>query len=283
MLREGFTLPNTLASKVLAMNGLGGMAFSGMDMFSDKPKKREAPKQNIGGEMRVLYKNKMNYDEKPVKDIVLSAAQKGKVNPALLFSSAFGEGMNKAITKQDEVGSSFPDKDFDDFPVDGFFNYGLDRFGDNYERLKKFLPAGFDKQFKTYNATNEKNEKVSTAAFRTNEDALIAKSAMLNDASSQVQDYAKQKGVDIDASHLDYFTLAGYNGGLGNAKIMVDEYAKAKDKNDFVDSGLTSRKGIHKNIKGRLSSMRTADQLLNEDKPVAGKIPSIPLATRVKI
>lgn len=252
---------------------------------------KPSAKYSIGNEMRVLYKNNMNYDDKPVKDIVLSAAKIGGVDASLLFASAFGEGMNKAIARPDDISEGYDTavntKQIDEnvYPVDGYGNYGLDRFGDNYSRLKQYLPKGFEDKFKTFKATNEKGEKVNTAAFKSNEDALIAKSAMLKDTAQQVQDYAKQKDIKIDAAHLNYFTLAGYNGGIGNARIILDEYAKAKDKNDFIEGGKTTRGAIHKNIKGRLESMRVASQLLDEDIPVTNQVPlmetasSLPLKT----
>lgn len=220
-------------------------------------------------EMRQLYKKNVRFDNRPAIEIARSAAQKGGVNPSLLFSSAFGEGYNKAIAKPDEVSEAYLNAqkaglDTKSFPVDGFYNYGVDRFGDNYSQLKKYLPAGFEQRFKTYGAKNEKGENINTAAFRTNEDALIAKSAMLRKEADSVDAYAKQKGVKLDDEAKNYFTLASYNGGFGNAKIMLDEYSKAKDKSKFIKQGETTRKGVHKNISTRLQNMAEAQKLFDE-------------------
>lgn len=220
----------------------------------------------IEDEMKILNKRNFSYDNKPVRDVVKSAATKMNINPALLYSSAFQEGMNKAITHPDDISEALDKSDVSpDYPVDGFYNYGLDKFGDRYKQLKQYLPKDFDKEFQVYQAKNEKGQTVNTAAFKTNEDALIATGAFMRMNQDEVKDYAKSKGVDLNDKALNYFTLAAYNGGFDeNAKHMIDEYAKADDKDKFIDSGATSRKGVHKNIYPRLHRMSVANELLNQ-------------------
>lgn len=229
---------------------------------------------DFDAEMKGAYKNVMAFDKRPAIEVARSAAMKGGVKPSLLFSSAYQEGMNKAILDPDTVSEHFINAekkglDTKTYPVDGFYNYGLDTFGSNYSKLKKYLPEGFDKRFKVFGATNEKKENVSTAAFMTNEDALIAKSAMLRDASDTIANYAKQKKINIDPEDMDYFILAGYNSGVGNAKTMLDQYAKSKDKKGFISRGETSKKEVHKNILPRLQRMKLADELFNEGQEVS--------------
>jgi hypothetical protein len=219
-------------------------------------------------EMKVLYKRNLSYDNRPAIDVVRSAAVKTGVNPALLFSSAFQEGMNKAIAKPDEASEAYSNAnkkgELNGFNVDGFYNYGLDTFGDRYNDLKKYLPEGFDKRFKTYKAQNEKKEWVNTAAFISNEDALIAKSAFLRAEMDTVDKYAKKKGIALDDEAKNYFTLASYNAGFGNAQKMLDKYASAKDKKAFVQKGDSEWMKVHKNISPRLSNMKIAQELLDE-------------------
>lgn len=205
-----------------------------------KPKK----KYDSGAEMRQLYNKPMKYDNnRPAFDLVKQASRFTNINPSLLFSSSFTEGMNKAIADPDSVSEAYNNaKVSGDYPVDGFFNYGLDTFGSKIDKLKQYLPEGFDQRYKVYDAINEKGEPIRTAAFKTNQDALTAKAAMLKNEMATVEGYAKQKGIDLDEKAKDYFTLASYNGGFGNARIMMDEYAKAKDKAGFIDNGLTTRK-----------------------------------------
>lgn len=222
----------------------------------------------IGDEMKILYNRPMSYDNnRTAKDVVNSAAKKSGVNSSLLFSSSFQEGMNKAIAKPDETSDAYFNAngkgDLKGYPVDGFYNYGLDTFGQKLDALKKYLPQGFDSRYKVYDAKNDQGVPIKTAAFKTNEDALIAKGAMMRDVASQVDQMAAKKGIKLDDKARNYFTLAAYNGGEGNAKIMMDEYFKAKDKHSFIDKGETTRQGVHKNIAPRLARMKIADQLLD--------------------
>lgn len=233
------------------------------EIFIDDKKPKKDPEEDI---LRKMYQQKMSFDNRNVSDVVKSAATKSGIDPALLFSSAFQEGMNLAISKPDEISEAYLNSGVDSnaYPVDGFYNYGLDRFGDDYNRLKKYLPEGFDQRFKTFKAKNEKGQDVTTAAFINNEDALIAKAAVMKDVESQLDNYAKKKGVTINPEDRPYFILASYNGGLGNGKTMLDEYSKAKDKRKFIDEGLTTRKGVHKNILPRLSRVKLINQLISE-------------------
>lgn len=237
-----------------------------------KKKKKEQP-YDLDAELKQSYNKVMTFDNKPAIEIVRTVGEKSGVDPALLFSSAYQEGMNKAILKPDEVSEAYLNAqekeglDTNKYPVDGFYNYGLDTFGDQYERLKKYLPEGFEERFKTFKGKNEKNETITTAAFMTNEDALLAKTAFIKDIQDQIKTYSEQNNIQIDPADINYFTLAAYNGGVGRAKTMLKEYAAAKDKRKFIDLGGTTKKEIHQNISPRLKRMKLINELLNPQTP----------------
>lgn len=220
--------------------------------------------------IRQLYKHKLQFDDKPVSDILKSVSQKTKVRPELLLSSAIQEGLNYAVSRPDEVSEAYIQAtekgglDTKTFPVDGFYNYGLDYFGDEYKNLKKYLPEGFENRFKVFKAVNEKKQPVNTAAFMSNEDALLAKSAFLQNAQDKVDAYLKRKGLSVPEEDKDYFTMAFYNGGPRNAHLIIDQYAKAKDKKKFLTEGETTQKEIHKNISPRLKRLKFLSQLMSE-------------------
>lgn len=262
------------AISVLGGGTTGGITSTSpaMSMLGGGDKKRKKPISKVvpydmASEMRKSGRTPMVYDNGGLPtDIAKRVATKAGVKPSLLFSSAWQEGMNKAALSPDLVSKSYNDNEskLGDYPVDGFFNYGLDTIGDRYDKIKKYLPEGFEQKLKFYKATNEKNQPITTAAFKTNEDALTAKAAFMKYEMDNVNDYATKKGIALDDKAKDYFMLASYNGGLGNAQKMIDEYASATDKDKFIDEGQTRLKEVHKNIKTRLDNMKVADELFNQ-------------------
>lgn len=234
-----------------------------------KNKKKEKPiPYDMGAEIKKYGSTAtLPYSQdRLASEVVKSAATKMGVNPSMLFTSAWQEGMNKAAFKPDDVSPQYAkyEKEFSDFPVDGYGNYGLDNFGTNYAELKKYLPEGFEKQFKTFKATNEKGQKVLTAAFKTDEDALTAKAAFIRLEMDKVNAYAEKKGIKLDDTTQNYFTLSSYNSGFGNAQKIMDEYYAAPDKEKFLSEGLTTRKGVHKNVKPRIDNMAIVEELFKE-------------------
>ncbi len=220
---------------------------------------------DFGAELRKSGNTPMKYDDgdTPV-NMAKVVGQKLGVKPSLLLSSAWQEGMNKAALDPESVSTEYiKAKVGGDYPIDGFLNYGVDTIGDKWDKVKKYLPEGFEKNMQFYNAVNEKGEKVKTAAFNYNENALMAKAAMMKYEADNLDEYAKKKGVELDDKAKDYFMLAAYNGGQGNAQKMMDEYILAKDKDKFIENGETKIKGVHKNIKTRLDNMKIADELIN--------------------
>ena len=247
-------------------NGNGMATVAPTQVLSDgnKPPKKPKVPYDMAGEMKKFGKTPMIYDnDETPTNITKKVAQRMGVNPSLLFSSAWQEGMNKATLHPDDVSTGYNEAKIPgEFPVDGFGNYGVDTIGDKWNKVKGYLPQGFENNLKFYKTTNEKNEPITTAAFKTNEDALMAKAAMMKYEADNVFNYAKAKGINLDDKAKNYFMLAAYNGGGNNAKKMIDEYVKAPDKNKFIDEGQTGLGAIHKNIKVRLDNMVTADELL---------------------
>lgn len=222
-----------------------------------------------GGELKAGYNKPLKYDNnRPAYQVVMDAAKEGKIDPSELMTSAWVEGLNKAAADPDSVSEAYnnaaaKDPTINQFPVDGFHNYGVDTFGNNYEALKKYLPAGFEQRFKLYDAVNEQKAPIKTAAFKSNRDALVAKAAFMNMEKDNIKDYAKKHGVELDDKAQKYFTMAAFNGGPGRARQMVDEYVKAKDKNAYIDQGQTQYGQIHKNISPRMQMLAVAQQLMN--------------------
>lgn len=226
-----------------------------------RPKKSTAPaafKQSQGDEYTIGWNKDFPMAGGKVKDAVYSAAKQTGLDPSVLYGSAMQEGMNKAIFKPDDISESYgswAEKNVDkakQFPVDGFYNYGLDTFGGNYKELQKkgYLPEGFDKRFTTFDALNEKKQKVSSAAFASDADALTAKAAMMRNTQDQVNAYAKNNNINLSDDARNFFTVAGYNGGFGNAKGMIDTYNKKGYLKDdaFLKDSFVPGKGEYKQL-----------------------------------
>lgn len=251
------------------------------------------------GELRAGYNKKLNYDNLPVGEVIKQAAKEGKIDPSELLTSAWVEGLNEAAINPNKRSPAYDNAakgyyeyegikpraaqtplNSKDFPVDGFYNYGLDTFGQNYQALKKYLPPGFESKFQLYKAYNDSVKKdpktgktiddpheILTAAFKSHKDALVAKAAFMNMEKENASNYAKKKyGVDLDDKAKKYFTMAAFNGGPGAAQAMIDEYVKAPDKNKFIDEGQTTYlKGkVHRNISPRMKMLQTANELLSQ-------------------
>lgn len=264
--------PNTTVPAPVSQVPTSVLANNKNTIFGGKtnqPKSSEVPEYDFSSEVKTLGSKPLVYDSnKTSTQLIKEVSTEAKINPRLLYSSAWIEGMNKGVVKPDDASEAYVENadkkvfNQDEFPVDGFYNYGLDTFGNKYEKLKKYLPAGFESRFHTYDTTNEKNEPIKTAAFKSNKDALLAKTAMLKAEQDDVNNYAKSKGIQLDPDASDYFTMSSYNGGFGNAKKMLDEYSKAKDKKAYIDKGLTSKKAIHKNVMRRMNMRGAVDELI---------------------
>lgn len=228
----------------------------------------------------MLKRGKLPMDNKTAEDILKRVSQRSNIDMPFLAANAFQEGMNNMINQSsgksnDEFIENIGHHTGEDYPVNGYEYYGLDTFGSIAPQLikKGYLPKNFS--FDTYNRTNEKKQDITTANFKNNEDALMAKAAFLKHVADNVRDYAAKKNIKLEPKTEQYLTMSGYNGGFGNARIMIDELASGKfSQKDFVEKGLTSRKGIDKNIRPRLKKMEIIDKLTSG--PVAPYYKPVP-------
>lgn len=171
------------------------------------------------------------------KDSATKAAAKVGLDPALLYSSAMEEGMSGLFpdkNSQINTGEEEPDKDY---PVNGFFNYGLDNFHDQFQTMVKkgYLPKDFD--YKKDIQRNEQGQKVNSANFKTPDDALMAKAAYVKMEQDDIDDYAKKNNIELSPQARQFFTLINFNGGEGTGHRMIDYYKKKGllDGDKFMD------------------------------------------------
>lgn len=217
-------------------------------------------------ETKRLLGKTMKYDNKRAIDVISSVAKKTGLSPSFIGASAFQEGMNEAVYSPNTRSEAYFNAGINEseWPVDGFYAYGLDTFGQMADTLKKkgYLPK--EVQYKTYKAKNEKNQDITTAAFKTNEDALTAKAAYMKYFQDNVKDYASKKKLSLSPDQLEYITMAGYNAGLGNTNKLLDEMAAANNPN-YLKEREAKGGWLKKNIEPRTKKKQWIDEFIKED------------------
>lgn len=246
-----------------------------------KDKGDRAKKATDRAIMRKIFRDKFPTDETGVYETIKSVASQTGLDPAFLAANSYEEGMsNILIHKQKGTWEGLGDEEY---PVSGYAFYGLDTFGEKYKNLMKkgYIPSDFENRFLKDPKVNEKGQEVMSAEFKTNRDALIAKSAMIRDIGDSVDEYAKKNGIKLEPRAKNYFIMSAYNGGFGNAKIMMDEMKKSNvSQSEFIDKGLTTRKGVHKNISRRMETIDVINDMISKnelsDTPVIKETPKVP-------
>ena len=160
-----------------------------------------------------------------MKESSTQAASKLGLDPALLYASTMEEGASGRFPGKDNaVDESGSEK----YPVDGFHNYGLDNFHDNYKTMvqRGYLPKDFDYE-KSVN-TNESKKQVNSANFKTDDDAMMAKAAYIRMEQDNLENWAKKEGggVELSPQAKQFFTLIAFNGGPGRAHTLINYYKK---------------------------------------------------------
>jgi hypothetical protein len=186
-------------------------------------------------------------DRLTAKQASTNAAKKLGLDPALFYASSMEEGMS-GIFKHEGSTERFNNTADENFPVNGFLSMGLDTFAGNYDNLAKkgYLPAGFDKKFHRTEMVNEKGDTTHSADFRSVEDALHAKAAMIRSSQDDVDAYAKKNNINLSPKAKEFFTLVSYNGGPGVAMSMIKDYNNNGHLKDdaFLKSRPTSGVGL---------------------------------------
>lgn len=192
------------------------------------------------------------------KEMAIKAAKPLGLNPSLLYSSAMEEGMSGLFPdKKGEVDFSGNEK----FPVNGFYNFGLDDFSDKVPALikKGYLSSDFKDQFVPKQRVNELGRTVNSADFKTPDSALQAKAAIVKDFQDQTESYAKKNNITLSPKAKEFFSLVAYNSGSGNMQKMMAEYQKKNLlTDDKVDKDPTGHWSTISNHISRRLAMRDA-------------------------
>src|SRR6266581_3563386 len=189
------------------------------------------------------------FDKLPVKQSSINAAKRLGLDPGVLYASAMEEGVSGMFKKGFEGEGHFNSSADEKFPISGFAGAGLDNFGSAFKGLVKkgYLPADFENKFHKTLMTNEKGQATESGDFRSVEDVMQAKSAMLKDSEDQVLGYAKKNNIQLSPKAKQFFSLVNYNAGEGNAQKMLQDYYKSGALKD--DTFLKARPTSGGNLK----------------------------------
>lgn len=164
-----------------------------------------------------------------IKNISIKTAGKYGLDPALLYSSAMEEGASGLFkdksgvdTKHRKPGdfgyqSFYGDKEF---PINGNESMGLPDFTKRFPDLVKggYLPKEFASKFRG------KEGEFSSNDFKTVEDGMQAKAALIKYNYDDIEKYAASKGIKLSTQAKDFFALAGFNGGEGTSHKLITKY-----------------------------------------------------------
>ena len=202
------------------------------------------------------------------KNISTKVAAKYGLDPALLYSSSMEEGMSGlfkdksgADTKHRKPGefgyqSFYGDKEF---PINGNESFGLPDFAKRFPELVKggYLPKEFSERFRG------KEGEFSANDFKTADDAMTAKAAVMKFGQDYVDKYAKKNDIKLSPKAKEFFSLVLFNGGEGTVDQMMTDYNKnglLKDdsfiyKRPTSGQGLKpdSYKNVHENVSRRIA------------------------------
>lgn len=213
----------------------------------------------------------------PTKKMAENYGKEYKIDPSLLYASAMEEGMSglyKNLDNTDTRGRKPTDFGYLDyygdkeFPINGGNSFGLPDFAKRFPELVHggYLPKDFQSRFRGTKAAGEFSEN----DFKTAEDAMKAKAAMMKFGQDFVDKEAKKHGVELSEKQREFFTLAFFNGGEGAVYKRLPEYAqKGYLKNDdFIYKRPKEEedvKGTFRDVWGHVSPrMKMSQDLKNE-------------------
>ena len=170
-----------------------------------------------------------------MKNISVKAAKEYGLDPALLYSSAMEEGASGLFkdksgqdTKHRKPGEAGYEDYYGDkeYPISGGNSFGFQTFNQRFPDLVKggYLPKDFASKFRNKDATIQEGKVESANDFKSVDDAMKAKAAMMKFGEDKVKDFAKEHDIKLSGKAKDFFTLAWFNGGEGGFEHRMKEY-----------------------------------------------------------
>ena len=166
-----------------------------------------------------------------MKNISIKAAKEYGIDPALLYSSAMKEGASALFKdksgldtrhkKPGEFGyqAFYGDKEF---PINGNESMGVPDFANRFPELVAggYLSKDFSSRFRGKKNAGQYSEN----DFKTVEDGMKAKAALMKFGKDYVDKYAAKNGIELSKNAEDFFSLVFFNGGEGGVQKLLKRY-----------------------------------------------------------
>lgn len=191
------------------------------------------------------------------KQVSTKIAKQYGLNPSLLYSSAMEEGMSELFKDKSGLDTKrrkptdfgymgdYGDKEY---PINGANSLGLPDFSNRFQQLVSggYLSKDFASKFRGKEKAGEFGEN----NFKTLDDALKAKAALMKYGQDYVDKIANKNGVVLSKKQKEFFTLAWFNGGEGAVLKRIPQYKeKGYLKDDsFLDKRPTEEQGKPDNL-----------------------------------
>jgi hypothetical protein len=191
--------------------------------------------------------------EANVVRIIENAAKLNSLVPSYLCTIAIGEGFGLWI--DDNYGPKTVNVDN---AIDGFEYLGLDHFGADFNRTKKYLPKGYNKgdEYEDSNAVNEHGQEVKSGKFKNVKSGLQALSATLALRKQLFYNNSKQfgylKALGKPNSEQEAFWIYVYFQGEGRAK----GYLKSNSGYDYMKKAPPFMQQVNRLARERVAAWR---------------------------
>lgn len=213
--------------------------------------------------------------EKPLVDILETIGKDLSIAPSFLYTIAIGEGLGLTYMDGDlhsthYTGGAGKEILRTDLEIDGFQVLGVDDFGTEYNRYKKFLPDDFNKgplttdlagqrhltvgdhEFGTYPTTNERGETVYPGFFRNFEASLRGFAATVAHRKSIFHRDATALKYSTPSEDQQAYWIYVYYQGETRAK----RYLNANGGHDFNKKASSNMGQIRRLALERLATWR---------------------------
>lgn len=165
--------------------------------------------------------------EQPLVNLITQVANSLNIAPSYFYTIAIGEGLGKKYVGIDAYYKHGVLRT--DLAICGLNDLGLDDFGDDFPRVKNFLPNDYNEGDEFFKAKGKRPKDfgrkiVNTASFKDLESGLEAFGAILKHRRELFLSHTKQLNLGKPTEDQIAFWNYCYFQGEGRAKMYLKQY-----------------------------------------------------------